>query len=276
MPAATLVVVLLYAPFVYTCFLSLFEYHGVGAMKFTGLGQYAAFFTSTSFSSIVENTLLWVVGTLILPVGLGLLAAVLTFGMWGSRFVRLVLLVPYGMSGVAIGVLWGFILEPGGALNQALHFFHLPGGATSFLEYAPLSTVLMIMAATWQGLGVNMLLFAVGLQSIPAEPLEAAKVDGAEGFTLFRLVTWPLLRPITVIVVGLAIVNGLKTFDIVWTLTQGGPGLASATLAVSMYQTTFLAQEYGQGAAIAVLLTVLASAAALIYLRRQIAPPKGA
>jgi multiple sugar transport system permease protein len=101
-------------------------------------------------------------------------------------------------------------------------------------------------------------------------------VDGAEGFTLFRLVTWPLLRPITVIVVGLAIVNGLKTFDIVWTLTQGGPGLASATLAVSMYQTTFLAQEYGQGAAIAVLLTVLASAAALIYLRRQIAPPKGA
>jgi ABC-type sugar transport system permease subunit len=274
-PAATLVVLLLYAPFVYTCVLSVFDYHGVGAMKFAGFGEYEAFFTSTSFGSIVRNTLLWVVGTLVLPVGLGLVAAVLTFGMWGSRFVRLVFLVPYGMSGVAIGVLWGFILEPGGALNQALQFFHLPGGATSFLEYSPLSTILMIMAATWQGLGVNMLLFAVGLQSVPSEPLEAARVDGAEGFRLFRMITWPLLRPITVVVVGLAIVNGLKTFDIVWTLTQGGPGLASATLAVSMYQTTFEAQEYGQGAAIAVLLTVLASAAALIYLRRQISPPKG-
>jgi ABC-type sugar transport system permease subunit len=275
LPAAVLVIVLLYAPFVYTCVLSLFDYHGIGVMKFAGFGEYEAFFTSTNFWPVVRNTLLWVVGTLILPVGLGLLAAVLTFGMRGGRLVRLVLLVPYGMSGVATGVLWGFILQPGGALNQALHFSHLPGGSIAFLEYSPLSTILMIVAATWQGLGVNMLLFAVGLQSIPQAPLEAARVDGAAGLRLFRLITWPLLRPITAVVVGLAIVNGLKTFDIVWTLTQGGPGLSSATLAVSMYQTTFYSQEYGQGAAIAVLLTVVASAAALLYLRRQISPPRG-
>jgi ABC-type sugar transport system permease subunit len=276
MPATVLVVVLLYAPFVYTCFLSLFNYNGLGSMSFAGLTNYTAFFKSTDFGDILRNTILWVVGTLVLPVGLGLLAAVLTFRIRGARFFRLVLLIPYGMSGAAVGVLWGFILEPGGALNQALHTLHLPGGTTSFLTQAPLSTILMIVAATWQGLGVNLLLFTVGLQSIPAEPIEAARVDGAAGWELFRLVTWPLLRPITVIVVGLAIVNGLKTFDLVWILTQGGPGLESATLAVSMYQTTFSSQEYGAGSAIAVLLTVVAGAAALVYLRRQISLPKGA
>jgi ABC-type sugar transport system permease subunit len=214
-----------------------------------------------------------VVGTLVLPVGLGLLAAVLTAGMRGGSLVRLLLLIPYGMSGAAIGVLWGFILEPNGALNQALSFLHLPGAHTSFLSHSPLSTILIIVAAAWQGIGVNVLLFTIGLQSIPQEAVEAAQLDGANGWQLFRHVTWPLLRPITVVVVGLAIVNGLKTFDIIWVLTQGGPGLSSATFAVAMYQKTFGGQAYGLGAAVAVLLTVVATAASLLYVRRQISSP---
>jgi ABC-type sugar transport system permease subunit len=269
-PAAALVIVLLYLPFCYTFVLSLFHYRGIGAMTFAGLGNYVEFLTGGEFSGIFRNTVLWVVGTLVLPVGLGLLAAVLTADMRGGSFVRLVLLIPYGMSGAAIGVLWGFILQPDGALNQALGFLHLPGADTSFLSHSPLSTVLMIVAAAWQGIGVNVLLFTIGLQSLPQEPLEAARLDGANGWQLFRHVTWPLLRPITLVVVGLAIVNSLKAFDIIWILTHGGPGLASATFAVAMYQKTFGGQTYGLGAAIAVLLTVVATAASLLYLRRQL------
>lgn len=270
LPAAAFVIVLLYLPFFYTLVLSLFHYNGIGAMTFAGLGNYTEFLTGGDFAGIFRNTVLWVLGTLVLPVGLGLLAAVLTAGMRGGSLVRLVLLVPYGMSGAAIGVLWGFILEPHGALNQALGLLHLPGAHTSFLAHSPLSTVLMIVAAAWQGIGVNVLLFTIGLQAIPQEPIEAARLDGANGWRLFRYVTWPLLRPITVVVVGLAIVNGLKTFDIIWILTQGGPGLSSATFAVAMYQKTFGGQTYGLGAAIAVLLTVVATAASLLYLRRQL------
>ncbi|HEX3961006.1 MAG TPA: sugar ABC transporter permease [Trebonia sp.] len=276
LPAAALVAIILYLPFVYTCFLSLMNYNGLGPMTFAGLSNYGAFFTSGNLSGIVTNTALWVAGTLILPVGLGLAVAVLTHRSRSRRIVHLIFLIPYGMSGAAVGVLWGFILQPGGALNELLSALHLPGGDTSLLAHSPLSTVLMIVAATWQGLGVNVLLFAVGLQSLPRQPLEAARVDGAGGWRLFRSITWPLLRPITAVVVGLAIVNSLKTFDIVWILTGGGPGLSSATLAVSMYQTTFSSQQYGEGAAIAVLLTIVATAAAFLYLRRQISAPKGA
>ena len=100
---------------------------------------------------------------------------------------------------------------------------------------------MMIVAVTWQAVGVNALLFVVGLQSIPGEPLEAARLDGAEGFSLFRHHLWPQLRPITTVVIGLSIVGSLKTFDVVWVMTQGGPGTSSETLALSVLITWALA-----------------------------------
>jgi ABC-type sugar transport system permease subunit len=169
---------------------------------------------------------------------------------------------------------WGFILQTGGALGQALHAVHLPGLNTGWLLDAPTSTIVMIMAASWQSVGVNALLFVVGLQSIPKEPLEAARLDGAEGFTLFRTITWPLLRPLTVVVVGLSIVGSLKTFDIVWVMTQGGPGVSSQTLAVAMYKQTFVTGDYGSGSALAVVLSVLTLAVSVLYLKRQLSPSR--
>jgi multiple sugar transport system permease protein len=87
---------------------------------------------------------------------------------------------------------------------------------------------------------------------------------------MFRYIIWPLLRPLTSVVVGLAIVASLKTFDIVWVLTQGGPGRSSETLAVTMYRDTFVANEYGLGSAVAVLLTLIAGFASITYLRTQL------
>lgn len=128
----------------------------------------------------------------------------------------------------------------------------------------------MVIATTWQAVGVNILLFVVGLQSIPPGPIEAARLDGASGWKLFRHVIWPLLAPLTTVVVGLAIVASLKTFDIVWVMTQGGPGRSSETLAVTMYRETFVAQKYGYGSAVAVVICVIAVVASLLYLRRQL------
>src|SRR5699024_12273874 len=105
---------------------------------------------------------------------------------------------------------------------------------------SPASACMLRPAASRQGAGVNALLFGIGLQSIPKEPIEAARVDGASGFTLFRTMTWPMLAPLTTVVVGLAIVGSLKTFDVVWAMTQGGPGRVSETLALTMYKETFV------------------------------------
>ena len=135
---------------------------------------------------------------------------------------------------------------------------------------APLNTIVMIIAAAWQGVGVNALLFTIGLQSIPKEPLEAARVDGARGFRMFSSMLWPMLRPLTTVVIGLSIVASLKTFDIVLGMTKGGPGRVSETLALTMYNDTFVNSQYGLGSAIAVFLTVVTLLASVLYLRQQL------
>lgn len=265
-----LVALLLYLPFLWTVYQSFTSYNGLGPTTWAGLANYRALLHDPYLLSSIRNTLLWVAGTLLLPVALGLLVAVLSYNMRRGAWYRLPFLLPYAMSGTGVAVAWSIILQHGGIANNLLSFLGLPGGKESFLVYAPQNTLAMIVASTWQQLGVNALLFVVGLQSIPREPIEAAKIDGASGWTLFRRVTWPLLAPLTTVVVGLALVASLKTFDIVWVMTQGGPGRSSETLAITMYRDTFVADQYGYGSAVAVLLTVTTGVISFLYLRHQL------
>ncbi len=271
LPAAIVVAILLYLPFVWTTYVSFTDFNGLGSPVWSGLANYKAMFNDPDLVGALSNTLLWVIGMVTVPVALGLLIGVQTYSHpWGT-WLRLPFLLPYAISGVAVGVIWGFVLQPDGALGQALSFLALPGATTGWLQSGPTNTVMMIVATTWQAAGVNALLFVIGLQSIPAEPLEAARLDGAEGFRLFRHQLWPQLRPITAVVVGLSMVASLKTFDVVWVMTQGGPGTSSETLALSMYKEVFVLNDYGQGAAIALFLSLVTFAASILYLRYQLA-----
>ncbi|MFG1621952.1 carbohydrate ABC transporter permease [Kribbella sp. NPDC049227] len=270
LPSLALVLLVFYLPVLYTFYLSFTKYNGLGTPEFVGFHNFAEMFSDSAFLGAVRNTAIWVVGTLVLPVGLGLLVAVLAYGFRGSGWFRLPFLVPYALSGVAVGVIWSFMLGSGGALTQALQFLNLPGTELRWLQDSPLNTIVMVIAAAWQGVGVNALLFTVGLQSIPKEPLEAARLDGATGWRLFSHITWPLLRPSTTVVVGLSIVNGLKTFDIVQAMTQGGPARSSETLALTMYRDTFVNSDYGLGSAVAIFLSIVTVGASVIYLRRQL------
>lgn len=266
-PAVALVGVLLIAPFLDTSWRSFFVDNGV-ERTWNGLGNYKVLFQSPTFGRSLLNTLLWVAGTLLLPVLLGLVVAA---GTWRLRFgpwLRFSLVLPYAISGSATAVLWTFMLQSDGVLNSILAALSLP--PQPWLLEWPLNTLMMILGATWQGTGAAVILFLVGLQAVPTETLEAGRLDGAEGWSLFRHVTLPQLRPITVVVVGINIVNSLKTFDLILLLTNGGPGTASETLALTMYRETFTLSRYGSGAAVAVVLTVIVVAASWIYLRRQL------
>lgn len=273
-PSVLLVAALLYAPFLWSAWLSFTHYNGTGSPVWAGLANYRQLFSDPVLDTTLRNTALWVVGTLVLPVGLGLLIATLTYNVKGGMWLRLPFLLPYALSGTVTAVVFGFVLQDGGALNSVLHTLHLPGGSVSFLQNAPLNTIVMIFAQTWQSIGVNLLLFVIGLQSIPREPIEAARVDGAGGLRLFTSVIWPLLRPLTAVIVGLALVAGLKTFDLVWIMTEGGPGRSSETLAITMYEDAFVSGNYGYGAAVAVLLTVIGLVVSLLYLRQQASPKR--
>lgn len=270
LPALALVGGLLLWPFARTAYLSFTEYGGIGPAHFVGLQNYRDLLHDPQLSRSFTNTLYWVIGTLLLPVGLGLLIAVLSFDLRGGAAYRLPFLVPYALSGTAIGVMWEFMLRSNGALNGLLTSLGLEGLTRSWLLRPPLNTWSMIVASTWQSTGVSVLLFLIGLQVIPRDPVEAARLDGAEGWTLFRDITFPLLRPMTVVVVGISLVNSLKTFDIIWVMTQGGPYRSSETLAVTMYRETFLLFRHGYGSAIAVVLSVIVLAVSLLYLSRTL------
>ncbi len=270
LPALLLVGILLLYPFARSGYLSFTDYKGIGEANWVGLENYRTLMKDPVLSRTLTNTLLWVIGTLILPVGLGLIIAVLSYSGRGGSLFRLPFLIPYALSGTAIATVWQFMLVRDGALNSVLDAAGLGSLARSWLLKPPLNTWSMIVASTWQAVGVSVLLFIIGLQVIPAEPIQAARLDGADGWRLFRDMTLPMLAPMTIVVVGISLVNSLKTFDIVWIMTQGGPYRSSETLAVMMYRETFVLFRHGYGAAIAVLLSIIVFVVSIGYLSRTL------
>lgn len=269
LPALVLVGGLLLVPFGYTVYLSLTEYDGIRPAELIGLENYTFLFHDERFHRSLLNTLIWTVGTLLLPVLLGLLIAVLTNRSGWATWVRYAFVLPYAVSGTATAIIWGFVLRSDGALNQMLSAFGLDALQREWLLSWPMNTIVMVLANTWQAVGIAVILFLVGLQTVPRETVEAGMLDGASGFRLFRYVVFPQLRPVTVVVVGISIANSLRVFDVIWMLTEGGPGWVSETLAVTMYRQTFVVSDYGLGAAVAVVLAVIVVSASWVYLRQQ-------
>lgn len=269
LPALALVGLLLLVPFGATVYQSFTADNGFTS-TFIGLDNYVRLFQDPTFLQSLLNTVMWTVGTLILPVGLGLLVAVFTNSMRGGRWVRLAFVLPYALSGAATAVIWGFILRSDGALNQAIAFLGFTPPSSGWLLEWPSNTIVMILANTWQATGVTVILFLVGLQAIPAETVEAGQLDGATGMRLFWHVVLPQLRPVTIVVIGISIANSLRVFDLIWLLTKGGPGGVSETLAVTMYRQTFIVSDYGYGAAVAVVLAIIVVASSWAYLRHQL------
>ncbi|WP_285565917.1 carbohydrate ABC transporter permease [Actinoallomurus iriomotensis] len=267
-PAVLLVTVFLLVPFVWTIYRSFFSDSRTSG--FSWFGNYTRFVSDPALSRSIVNTAMWVVGTVLLPLVLGLAIACMTNATRWSRLARLCVVLPYALSGSAVAVVWNFMLTTDGAVNQVLTTLGLGSLAHGWLLTWPGNTLVMILANAWQATGVAVILFLVGLQSIPPETLEAGALDGAGSWQQFRHIVLPQLRPISIIVIGMSLVNGLKSFDLIWVLTQGGPGRATETLAVSMYNETFLELRPGAGAAIAVVLTVIVLAASWLYLRRQL------
>jgi multiple sugar transport system permease protein len=251
-----------------TLWLSFTDSNGLNEPKFIGLKNYTNLFTDPAFSTSFQNTLLWVVGVMVLQVTLGLIIAVVLSSVRGGDLVKTLLYLPSTISGAAVAVVWYFMFDPTqGVINTAFRAIHLGALAQDWLTTVPTNTWAMIVAATWQGLGPNMLLCLVGLQNIPRDPLEAGMLDGAGPVRLFWHITLPLLRPMLTVVVGIALINSFKVFDLIWVMTQGGPYRSSETLAVTMYRESFVSFELGYGAAIAIVLTIIVMVLSIFYLR---------
>ncbi|AXE37548.1 carbohydrate ABC transporter permease [Acidipropionibacterium virtanenii] len=268
-PAVVLVGLWALAPAAYTLWRSFFGDEFV-APTFSGLAGYGQVLTDPAIIKSMINTVIWLIGTVIIPGGLGLAIASLTESVSWGKWPRLLIVLPYALSGTAVAVVWNFMLQENGAINDLLINVGLGGLTHAWLLSWPLNTIVMVLANSWQASGVAVILYLVGLQGIPQETIEAAALDGVAGVKRFFLIIFPQLRNTTAIVLGISLANGLKSFDFIWVLTQGGPGRSTETLALSMYWQSFVLQRPGTGAAITVILSILVVAVSVGYLQRQL------
>ncbi|MFJ8918977.1 carbohydrate ABC transporter permease [Streptomyces sp. NPDC102415] len=251
-------------PMVLSVAMSFFQVSGFGSYEWVGLGNYERMMHDPLFWSSMRITGLYVV--VLVPVlfcvslGLGLLVKQKLPGMGAYRTM---LFLPYVISLVVVGLLWKFMLDDQvGVVNRAMRAAGLDG--RSWLGSPSLALGCVIAVMVWVMMGYYMIIFLAGLQEIPNEYYEAARLDGAGPWTAFRTITWPLLRPTSFFVVLMATVAAITGgLDLVFVLTNGGPANGTALAIFYIYQQAFGFGEYGYAAAMGsflVLIMVICSA----------------
>lgn len=258
LPAGVIYLSVIVFPVFYSLYLSMFTGSGIRDWTFVGIQNYTALWGDAIFLVSLKNTLLWMVLTLLVTTCLALaLAVLLNKSFPGRTFFRGFFYFPSVVAMIAVAIIWRWIYNPSfGFINQ---LFHAVGINFSQQWTSQVSTALItcFIASQWQAVGQPMLLFLAGLQTVPADVLEAAVIDGAGSAKRFWLITIPLMKETFVIVLSTMMISALKVYDIVRGLTDGGPNNASQVLATYMYSQTFDYNNWGYGAAIACVMVVV-------------------
>ncbi|MFV2065293.1 MAG: carbohydrate ABC transporter permease [Chloroflexota bacterium] len=230
--------------------------------------NYTALLTDQTFLSSVRTTFVFVGVSVVLELAIGMaLALLITSTLRFLGFVRTMLLIPVMIAPVVVGVLWRTLYHTDyGPVNDLLATLGLPG--REWLGDASNALSSVILVEVWQQTPVVTLILAAGIASIPVELGEAAKVDGASGPRTFWSVTLPLLRRVILVVLVLRIMDLFKTFDLIFTLTQGGPGGATDVLSNLIYRTGLRAFQIGTSAAMSWVFLVIVVLVSLVFVRQ--------
>lgn len=253
-PAATLIGLILVVPLIVVVALSLTDYQlGATAWRFVGLANYTDLAGDPVFWRSIANTALYAVAVVVGSTGLGLAVALALQGSGALAPVwRTIFFLPVMASLVAMAIVWEFMLHPTFGLVNAV--LGLVGVAPmNWLQNGATALPALAVIGVWQQFGFAMVLFLAGLSGIPTSLYDAAEMDGApSAWSRFRLVTWPLLAPVTLFVVVISTIRSFQVFDTVHALTKGGPNKATEVLLYTMYAEGFEFFRTGRAAAIAV------------------------
>ena len=268
----TLYVLWVIGPAFYTMYLSLTDWDGLSKPRFVGLENFRTLFDDPVFMTSLMNNVKWLAIFIVIPVCLGLaLAMILNKNIRGEKFFKASIYSPMILSPAVIGLIWGWMYDPsGGLINTTLTAVGLKSLTAGWLSDPKLVLYCIIAAAAWRHTGYVMVLYLTGLKGIPGSVIEAAHVDGASGWKMFWHILLPMLRPSTIIVVVVTIIDSLRAFDMVNMMTQGGPFNSSNVLANFMYLEAFHNYRMGFGAAVAVILFLIMFVFIVIYLREVI------
>jgi ABC-type sugar transport system permease subunit len=273
-PAAGLFSLFFLWPFVRGLWISLTRWDGFSAPVFIGAGNYLKLLRDGLFLGALENNLIFVVLILIFKNALGLgLAMLLDRALFLRGPIRAAVFIPVTLSFAATGLLWSWIYNPVfGLLNAALDLLGLSGLQQSWLGDAHIALYSIIAVDIWKWLGFHAVIYLAGLQTIPQDLYEAARLDGAGPIARFRHVTLPLMMPVVLINVILGLSGAfVRNFDIVQVLTQGGPNHATEVVMTLMVKTAFQDGNMGYASAIgyALFLIVALACVTLLGLMRR-------
>lgn len=270
LPSLVLFVVFVLVPVIQAAHYSLYKWNGLDALDdYIGLKNYQALFNDPVFVQAIKNNFLIAILSLLLQLPAAIaLALLINRKLPGRTFFRTVFFLPYVLAPVVIGLIWAFIYNPqNGLITGLLHQFSPHTLPPAYL--ADRNTVLyaVFAAITWEFFGFHLVLYMAGLQNIPEDVIEAARVDGANPWQVIRYVTLPLLGSTIRLSAFLSILGSLQYFDLIYVMTLGGPVNASQVMA--MYQYHFGLQEFrlGYGSAVGVVMFGLCFIFALLYQR---------
>ena len=271
-PALIVILVVVIYPLVYSLYLSfnslLLTTPGKQNMEWIGLGNYIDLFHDDLFYTSLGNTAAFTIGAVVLEFSLGLLLAlIVNRGIKFERTITSVLLIPMMVASVAAGLMWRYLLhEQLGVVNAVIRWVGL--APLNFRSDPHLAMPTVIACDVWQWTPFMFLLMLAGLQSLPRAPFEAATIDGASSPQIFRHITLQLMRPVILIALTLRTIDAIKTFDVIYTLTRGGPGTLTEVISFYIYRLGFWFYNLGKAAAYSYVLLIIISVLCYVMIRQ--------
>ena len=264
-PACLLVGLYVVYPILYTIYLSFFEWDGLAEKSFVGLANYAELWHSATFFTALKNNFLWLALFLLAPPAGLAVALYLNQQVRGIRLVKSLFFAPFVLSGVVVGLIFSWFYDPTFGLLALILGHGVPVlGDPRYVTYG------IIFAALWPQTAYCMILFLTGLTSINSEQVEAARMEGAKGWSMLFHVILPQLRPSTFMAVVVTIIGALRSFDLISVMSGGGPFESSTVLAYYAYDQAIKYYRQGYSAAIAVVLFGLMLVYIIYHLRRML------
>ena len=270
-PALVVVGAVIVFPWLFTLWMSAFEWKIGGTPHFVGFDNYTGLFTNRRFLEAVVRTFYFTALAVIVPLILGTIAAMIFHREFKYRgILRGVFIMPMMATPVAVALVWTMMFHPQqGVLNYLLSLVGLP---PSQWVYSPTLVIpSLVLVEVWHWTPLIMLIVLGGMAALPTEPYESARLDGASEWQLFRYITLPLVAPFLFVAGVIRTIDALKTFDTIYVITSGGPGTASETINLYLYLQAFAFYNIGNASAVVVIFftIVLALALVLLYLRQK-------
>jgi ABC-type sugar transport system permease subunit len=269
LPALVMYAAFFISPFISSIYYSLTSWNGVDPVKqFVGLTNYVHLFQDELLKLSLAHNLIWVVIGTIAPIVIGLPLAVLLSTIKRGRLIfQTAYFLPYVLSGVVVGMIWGWIYNPlFGLLNYLLRSIGLGYLARGWLGDPKLALYCVIAAAVWGYFGFCVVIFMAGLQNIDSDLIEASRIDGANFMQQFFFVIIPQLRNVLNMVIVYTLIGGFNVFDIVQIMTTGGPGNHTELIGTYTYKISFLQNDVGYGTTLSMVMTVLSLITSYFYI----------